>query len=170
VACVLLPSALSVLAAPYLPGKPKLRHEVRSLADLTRVRLETHQHARDLTDLGLTGNAIAEQAEKRLAKGIARVAVVEDPDAPLLKIEVYGGIESNLPDALAFMISLKLIQTAHVARTDETLDIPTYTLTRAGMDKFDRGRRATERSLGTMLDTFMTDRTVATQEKRHRRK
>ena len=168
--CVLTTFTLSILAAPYLPGKMKLGGDVRSLADLNAVRLEAEQFAHLLTEEGLTGRVIKEQAEKQLSEGIEKVKVVEDADAPLLRIEVYGGVESNVPDAIAFLISVKLIQQAHVARTDETLQVPTYTMIRGGIDKLERARRATEREIRTVLETFMTDRNMATQQKRHRSK
>jgi len=166
-ACILLVSTLSTPAAPYLPAKVKLAGDVRSLAGLTAVRLEASQRAKELIDAGLTGIAIEQQARQQLSQGMAEMTVVEDADAPLLKIEVYGGIESNVPDALAFLISVKLIQTVHVARTDETLEVPTYTMVRGGVDKLAWARRATEREIRSVLDTFMMDRMMATQGDGH---
>lgn len=166
-ACILLISTLSVPAAPYLPAKVKLAGDVRSLAGLTDVRLEVIQRAKELVDAGLTEIVIAKQARQQLEQGMAEIRVVEDADAPLLKIEVYGGVESNVPDALAFLISIKLIQTVHVARTDETLEAPTYTMVRGGVDKLASARRATEREIRSVLDTFMMDQMMATQGNGH---
>ena len=170
VVCVLLTSTPSIPAAPYLPDMVKPGDEVRSLAHLTKVRLEARQYAQELIDEGLTGAVIAEQARKQMLDRFEKVKVVDDPDAPLLQIEVYGGTESAVPGALTFLISVKLVQVAHVARTDETLNVPTYTMIRGGVDTLERARRATEREIRTVLETFLTDRKRATREQRQRRR
>lgn len=158
--------ALVARSAPFLPNKARLDDEVRSLADVSSVRLAVQQHCKELVDEGFDASAAEALVEKQLDH--AAINVVEEDTAPMLKIEIYGSTEPNVPSALAFLVSLKLVQPVTIDRLDEKMLVPTFTMVRGGMEASDRVRSTAEAELAAVVDTFLVRCQAATRESRQR--
>lgn len=129
-AVLLLVAASWLIAAPILPQR-HVTDEVRSLADLSRVRLAVEEVPATLAAHDIHTNDIRGAWSRRLR--VAGIEQTDDRSAPRLWVKMIGGSDPTRPGSVAYTLMVELSQAVRVERLDQKLVVPTYTDVYAGM-------------------------------------
>ena len=126
-----------------LPG------EVRSLAHLERVRFVVDPLPKMIYDAGVRMDRARKSWTEKLIE--AGIVVVDDADAPKLRLTVVSKTDETVEGAVAYVMLLTLEQSVHIPRIDANVQIPTWT----GVDVFLRAEDQLAQGFrGSMNYTF----------------
>ena len=143
-------ASLLAVGAPIMPGATKLPGHVRSLAKIDRIRLVIDPIPPHLADAGITRSSIRERAAGLLENyEIALDDKSEDlPELHLVLIEIT---ETDVADAIAYLLGVQLHQTVRIPRLNESVRVPTYSHIGGGLE----ARSKVEDSVRTVVDTMI---------------
>ena len=152
---VLLGLHVGGTAAPMMPGRLAMNDEMRSLAAIRVVRLEIGGFGQPLEDAGLESSDIRRSWRAALATAGIEVVSARDEaaDAPRLEVGGWSTGDERVPDGVGFTLFMKLIQSAHVDRLDETLTVPTYVKITGGLNQ----RTEAAAAARGLLDLFVQE-------------
>ncbi len=154
----------TAITAPYTRGAPAkaVSDDVLSLANLESV----HIHIDDLPPLlekfDVTHEDVVERLKQRLVD--AELRVVADEKTPQVRLRIEATHDPVAPEAIAFSMTISVMQRSHVERVDRHLRVPTYHHTRIGM--FDRGQTTemVRLCVGLVVEKLARKVAVATRE------
>ena len=163
--CILGTLVASVLAHASLTtpfaSKASLADDVLSLDGLAEVRISVDDLPPLIAELNVTSEIVERQLKERL--GESPIQVIVDKKAPLLKIRIEATHDSFAPNALAFCMTLSLVQSAHVDRVDRTLSVPTYHHTRVGLFPEEQTAEMVRICVNLVVDKFLGKVELATE-------
>jgi len=140
-------------SAPILPDDMRLSDEVRTTAGIGAVRLIIPPLPTPLVDAGISRNGIREDWKKQLEEN--HVKVVDDGEAPVLRLVVIFHTDESLPDAASYLCFLTLEQPVTVRRLDRGFTIPTWTGAGLGMKPMPEMARGFRAVLSVTLGKFL---------------
>ncbi len=142
--------AFAAPAAPILPGSPRLNDKIKSLAGLQKLRVSVAKLPGPVADAGLSAGSVRRRAESRL--GEAGFNIVEDREAPELRLTIYHAEDPVCADAFAFCVRLAVHQTVRLERLDAPLRLETYNDQAVGMDAEDEMQRVPDQVINQIME------------------
>ena len=137
-----------------------LSGEVRSLAHLNKVRLIVERLPPAIYDAGIRVDRVGKSWKERLVE--AGIAVVDDADAPSLRVMVVAATDETVKDAIAYSLIITLEQPVQIPRIDLNVRIPTWT----GVNLFVRAKdelpQTFHRAMNAAFDKFVRRTRMAT--------
>ena len=165
---LLLVVALCAVAAPMMPRKRELPHDVRSLADLKQINLVVPDMPAQLTQAGINQSHIEEVWRSRLTR--AGIELATGPDVPQLKLRVEFVEDPDVPDAAGMIGFITLVQAVTITRLDEPLVLPSYTEYAVGIDAKKNIRKGFGPAIDGMVDGFIRKVRAATEDRATRKR
>lgn len=130
IACSLVPIAAVMtglaLASPMGPVRRYLPDEIRSLANLKRVRIDVRPPQGALANSDLT----IERFEEALTRHLDRVGIKidDDPELPKLVLATVGVETEHHPEMLAWNLVIAVHQRVLLRRAGQELTVPTASM------------------------------------------
>ena len=116
------------VAGPVLPRLPELTDQVKSMADLKRIRIDITPIPELVERSGTTAEQVEKTVRDRLAG--AGLEVEDDAKLPRVNLTVMVAQEPDQPKAVGLAVVIMVYQNATVHRIDRKLDVPTNTVIR----------------------------------------
>ena len=147
--------SLAVWAGPVLMNPaPKLPDQVRSLAQVERVRIGIDSIPGAVDKMGITADLIREQWRESLTD--AGYEVVEsDVDAPKVNLRIMYLSDPIVPDAGAYTCVLTVEQAAKIGSADEPLHVPTFLTALMGLEAEKNLKNSLEKAIRDALRQFI---------------
>ncbi|MAE67062.1 MAG: hypothetical protein CMJ18_22605 [Phycisphaeraceae bacterium] len=145
---------LATWAGPVFPARTVRSNQVRSLADLSMIRIAVRPLPEVLRRAGLSVDAIRSQWSEALQQAGFDVS---DEALALLELRLVTMQDPNDPDNFAINPVLMLYQNARVRRRPGELVIPTYVNIRIGIERRDGIANPVRRVLQAMRGQFIQD-------------
>ena len=149
-------------AAPIMPRTAKITGEVRSLANLDKVRVKVMHSANLLRRLKYSPDRARKQAVETLAK--AGIEDVDDDDAPQLNIIILIESHPKCPDVYGYTFHVTLEQKARIERLQEIHVVPTYAFVHGDLAHQDELLDDLDKTQEKILDRIISRIRLATRE------
>lgn len=151
--------AVAVVAAPILP-RQRLPDPVRSLAQFQALRYQLAALPPELTE---SRPQMVERDQSILDDHGVRV--VDEPDAPTLRTNIYTTADEKNPSRIAYCIVLEFYQPVTLVRLDGgTLVVPTFTNVAMGISDRDELTESVSRDRKTLIEAFIVSARMASGE------
>ena len=160
---LVLAAALCAVAAPMLPHKRELPHDVRSLADLKQVNLIVQDMPAPFRQAGIKRAHLEEVWRRRLIQAGIELSTV--PDVPQLKLRVEFVEDPVVPDAAGMIGFITLVQAVTITRLNEPLFLPSYTEYAVGIDTKKNIKREFGPAITNMVDGFIRNVRAASEDR-----
>ena len=147
--------SLAAWAGPVLlQPAPKLPDQIRSLAQVQRVRIGIDSIPGAVTKLGITAESIREQWGQTLTDEGYEV-VEPDVDAPKVNLRIMYLSDPIVPDAGAYTCVLTVEQAARIGSADEPLHVPTFLTALMGLETEKNLKNSLEKAIRDALRQFI---------------
>lgn len=167
---LVLSVSLLAMAGPFAPSQRSLPHDVQSLAGLDVLRLDIAPVPRSLALKGFT----SEKVRDAWRDGLSRAGIDVDDgeadgefdDAPTLTVRIEYLTDPAVPDGVAVLALLTLVQDVRVDRLDKPLRLPTYTQYTVALEHTDNVRDSMRLGLlNEMIEQFTQRARLATKRR-----
>lgn len=152
-------TALTLRAAPFAPVQASVTPTVRSLAELKRMRIEMEAVMQAVEEVNVSLERLREVCTGRLEQ--AGYAVVEEPDAPLLRVNVTAVLDEGESGMCAYGLFLTLEQMATVPRIDLSGRMPTFAANVVGIEARENVKVDVEEAAKFLINWFLRDARAA---------
>ena len=146
--------SLAVWAGPLLLNKPELPDQIRSLAQVERVRIGIDSIPGPVAKMGITDESIRDKWRTALTD--AGYEVVEpDADGPKVNLRIMYLSDPIVPDAGAYTCVLTVEQAAKIGSADEPLHVPTFLTALMGLETEKNLKNSLEKAIRDALRQFI---------------
>ena len=163
-AFVVLAAAWVGWAGPTLTARPRLPDYVRSLAKVRQVRINLPALPEEMVNAGIEHDELLKQIRLALKKADITDVVEADEETATLQLRVITFTDDFVPDGVAYVVSVRLVQPVFVPGHREALNVPTFAQVGGSLEKKGNVKGSLQTVMDLMIQQFTSG--VAAASKR----
>ena len=148
---VVLAAAWVGWAGPSQTARPRLPDTIRSLAKVRQVRIDLPALAEELLNAGIEREELLQQIRLALKKADITEVAEADEETATLQLRLMALTDDFVPDGVAYIVSIRLVQPVFVSGHRDALNVPTFAQVGGSLEK----KRNVKGSLQTVMDLLI---------------